>query len=85
MKNGNALSFRVKRETEILFSPLIKATFPNNMDISAVSLLSESSDKYSPILVFLTSLFRYGVFLCFQPVCLHFNKRLNGITEFLNT
>ena len=74
VKNGNELSFRVKRETEILFSPSIKAAFPN-MDISALSLLSESFDKYSPILVFLTSLFRYGVFLCFQPVCLHFNKR----------
>lgn len=55
------------------------------MDISARSLLSEEFDKYSPILVFLTTLFSYGVFLCFQPVGLHFNKRWNGIIEFLNT
>lgn len=75
VKNGNELSFRVKRETEILFPPSIKAAFPNNMDNSALSLLSESFDKFSPILVFLTRLFRYGLLLCFQPVCLHFKKR----------
>lgn len=75
VKNGNELSFRVKRETEILFSPAMKAAFPNNMDSGALPLLSESFDKYSPILVFLTGLLRYGAFLRFQPVCLHFNQR----------
>lgn len=67
MKNGNELSFRFKHETEILFSLLVKAAFPKNMDVSALSLLSESFDKYSPFLGFLTSLFRDGVFLCFTP------------------
>lgn len=74
-RSGNELSFGVKRETEILFPSLDKSSFPNNMDISAPSLLSEGFDKYSPISVFLTTLFSCGVFLCFQPVGLHFNKR----------
>lgn len=72
-RTGNELSFGVKRETEILFPPVDKSSFPNNMDIS--SLLSEGFDKYSPILEFLTTLFSHGAFLCFQPVGLHFNKR----------
>lgn len=75
VKNGNELSFGVKRETEILFTPSIKAAFPDNIVISALSLLSENFDKYSPFfLLFLTSLFRYGVFPCFMPQ--HFTLRV---------
>lgn len=69
MKNGNKLSFRAKCDTEILFSPSIKAAFLNNLDVSALSLLSESFEKRSPFVVFLTSLFRCAVFVCFTPQC----------------
>lgn len=81
VKNGNELSFGVKRETEILFTPSIKAAFPDNMVISALSLLSESFDKYSPFFYYFSLVYLDMVYfraLChnISPyVCLHFNKR----------